>query len=398
MEPNAAMLLDAVTNRVASGEFARVTEVCKQTLMLAREQDSNAVEIASLLGLATSHRYTGKFYEADVFLDGALEMATIHDMTELMAEAIWEDAATKMDAGSRDHEAVDDFKIALKLAHEADYRYGIAKSLYGLSWAYTSIGWHDKALRYAREALEQAQALEHRILQCQCLLMLGAALLGQGDTEKALQTLRHAARIALDGTYYGLEGLAQIGLGHAYARSQRHQTLAYDCYERALQIAQETAWVRLEFATIHSLGTLSQAIGEYETAAAYFSDMLQIAEEIGNPIYEAGGAMSMGKLAIAQEDYEAALQHFTHVLSLSREHLHPVIEASAQEWLAMLHSSLHDYAQALGYLRQARNVYVSLEDGVAARRVTLNLVWTTFALIYDRVLRFVGLRNEDQTN
>jgi tetratricopeptide (TPR) repeat protein len=395
METNSEMLLNAIANRIANGEFHRVTDVCKQTLMLSREEDNRPVEAASLIGLAASHRYQGKFYEARVFSDGAMELAS-QDMPQLLVEAICEEAAIQIDASSRNYEAVVDFKNALEVATEIGYKTGMAKALYGLSWAFTSIGWYGRASRYAREALEQARELDDHILQCQALLMLGSAQQGLGNDEKAKEAFRHALRMTNLHAYYSLEGLAKLGLANIHARSTRHREDAESYYDQALTIAQETGWLRLEFAVLDSLGMLAQNIEDYATAYDYFEDMLDMASEIDNPIYEAGANMNLGKLAITEKDFDVALERFLIVENISRSHNHPAIEASAKLWIAMIHNTFYEYDDALEYLRGARDIYTSLEDEPAASRVLREIVLTSVLLIVDKVLRLVGVHRKSE--
>ena len=73
---------------IQTAQFGALIETCKMALADARERTDLSTEIISIIGLAQGHKYIGKFKEARILINGAIQNARQLGDEELTAKAL----------------------------------------------------------------------------------------------------------------------------------------------------------------------------------------------------------------------------------------------------------------------------------------------------------------------
>jgi tetratricopeptide (TPR) repeat protein len=124
-----------------------------------------------------------------------------------------------------------------------------------------------------------------------------------------------------------------------------------------------------------------------------FDRMLMVASRHQNRLQEAFAFGAMARARMMQGQYDTALDDFTQMEVLARENNNPLGEAAALEGQAQAQEKLVRFGLVIEALQKARQIYMSLEDDLAVRRVTGQLVLAYLKSALDRVLRLLGMRS-----
>ena len=152
MNIKTTMVLTTIDNYIQLGDLAEVLNSSKAALKEAREIQDKEAEAAALVGLALSHLYLGKFYDARVYADGGLRFAQSLGLPALIITALNSSALVFFVGSFKVDEAETDYRAALQLAHKHNDKRGIATALAGLAAIFTHAHDYNRGIHYSREA------------------------------------------------------------------------------------------------------------------------------------------------------------------------------------------------------------------------------------------------------
>lgn len=395
MNQTATRLRDAIDQLVYEARFDDLETTCKTALRIARQRQDRETETVALIGLAEWHKFRGKFKEAQILDDGALDFARQANNGELTLLALTTSASIHLTGTYQTHEAQDDYRAALNLAHELDDARGVVIALAGLANTFNRLGEHERAQRYAREAFEITR--EDRLNGEQSLLVTTLTILGDcfvalQRPEQALQSYRDALHMAQQ-QGRALDEIVLIGaLGRLYAHNEHDAQDGLEMLNQALRMAQDKQVVPQEFATLYLLGWVQQNYGHYKAAHDYFETMLVRAQTWRARAYEAVAFSYLGGLAHQQGEHDEAIANFTQALQIAREMMNPFQEAHYCTWLGSIYATKRDYETALDYYATAHTLYDALEYDKEVQTVRRYIIMTYLWRLLDGVLRLIGLR------
>ncbi|HMV49218.1 MAG TPA: tetratricopeptide repeat protein [Blastocatellia bacterium] len=157
------------------------------------------------------------------------------------------------------------------------------------------------------------------------------------------------------------EGKHLITLGDSYADlSEVHH--AINCYEQALEIAQETGHVRGEADALIGLGTAYYLGGGLARAKEFHESALKIARELEDQRIEANAIGSLGLTLYALGDPRAAIECLEAQLHLARNLGDRRNESNALGGLGLAHYALGDVRQAVELLNAQLNITREIGD------------------------------------
>lgn len=391
MSELAQPLRQEIDNLRSRAEFGPLTDVCKRALVAARHVSDLEGEAVAYLGLATAYRYTGQYAEARVLnQEGAQRLAVQLGSMELLTEALVQAAELRSMGSFQFYEARDLYREALDIAHRGHHERTQTEAMLGLGSIYDTLGIYPAAKNYAREGLGSAHDQKIQVLECQALNIMGRILQREKDYDLALRCHQHALAISQEFhlKLYEAESLYHIGL--TYGPRDVVSSVSY--YRQALTIAEETQCLEQQYYIWGGLGEVYAQTRDFVSAFNAFDHMLSVATQHENRLQEAFAFAAMGQARLLQGDGAVALTDFEQMRTLTLENNNPLGEANALEGQARALDMMHQYTEMLRALQKARLLYMSLEDDLAVRRVTSQLVLAYLKAAWDRVLRLLGIR------
>lgn len=391
-----AQLRAGVEDLMALGQFQRVIDICKQTLAAAREEQDGTTEAMSLVGLAQAHRALGKYKEALILTDGAIEYGYRFGVLEAVCEGLLERAWIKHGVQLQPYEAREDYREALTVANEIGYQSGVGAALNGLAAVELNLQNLRNVHNYAREALDTASEIDDVILQVRALLTLGRHFATANHIDLALRSLTDALARASDKQYAALQGQVLEAVGRLYL-TQKQPTKALNYLGRAHEIGRKSGAVDLEVACLLGLGETYMQQEDYAEARKCFDAVVQISDETDNTMYEAAAAMQIALLHLYMREPSIAIDYQRRAAQISHNAMNPFMESRALQHLALTQRAVGEHTAAIAALNEALDIERSLDNDKAVREILASLVWTHILNAFNKLLRLLNLsRDEDE--
>lgn len=397
MNASTERLRETIDDMLRSASFERLMETCRTELAVARQRKDQDAEALSLIGFALAHLYLGKFKDARVLIDGAVQQARTSSSPELLVMALTVSGSIHLWGSYQDHDAQQDYREALALAHSWKDERGVAMALLGVAVSYRNMGDLRRAYNYAREAFERARDLDYGEVLVGALNVIGTVFQQNQQRERALQSYQDALEMIENYDLRLQEGLLLGSLGALYARSERNKQQGLEMMQQALEMARELPAAPHEFTALYQLGRTHEQDGQTEQAQDYYTTMLNRAQHWRNRAYEGAAFYSLGVLALSKAQFDNAIAHFEQALRLSRETMNPFREAQAEEALGTCYSLQHDYENALAHFMAARSLYDALDSEAEARQMMRRILMTYLNRLVYGLLRLLGLYREQDT-
>lgn len=206
---------------------------------------------------------------------------------------------------ARYNDAIDNYRIMLKLAEENEDIIAQSRALQGLAASLGYQGDNRAALAYAVRAEELARRANARLELSKALWSQGSAKYRLGEGPAVLTLGEQALEIAVElndnderGTTLNLLAAAHYLLGH-YDRTENY-------LKEALSIFQELGNRHQVMDLSSNLGVIAEARGDYEEAFQRYDSALQIAREVGHRDQAIVFLTNRGGMQAALQHYEAA--------------------------------------------------------------------------------------------
>jgi serine/threonine protein kinase/Tfp pilus assembly protein PilF len=170
-----------------------------------------------------------------------------------------------------------------------------------------------------------------------------------------------------------LQGTILVSIGNTYVNLGEYEK-AQPLLEKALRLLKESGGHPRELAAcLHSLGSLSHARGDYQTAVQRYGLALKLREELQPPdeLSVADTVFNLGWLQTEQEEFAEAEKHFQRCLSLRKKQLgeqHRLV-ALAQMGLSALYLEQEtNLLEALVLMQQAVRTFERQEGNQSLTR------------------------------
>lgn len=390
-----ATTLAQISQYVQRAQFDQLINLCKETLLKARARHDRSLESTALYGLSLGHLYLGKFRDARLLDDGALQYAREANDEIALAWALTLSGHIHMTATYQSYEANDDYRAALRLAHAQDAPIITIEALTGIANFLLSIGEHSRAQRYAREAFEIAREQDYQAGMVNALCVLGNVLHAEKKVEPALKAFRDALMICETLGLRLHEGLVLGNIGMIEVTSEGHYDEGMHKLEQSLHMAQDIRCAPHEFMALYWLGVAQVQHGKLDAAHDYYDKMLQRAQTWKSREYEGSAFFNLGTLYLVDGRFEDAADSYHHAAAIARETKNPFYEARAEQAIGVAKSAERDYRTALEHYGNAREIYIALDNDRQAADLMRAIVFTHIARIVDDMLRFLGVRKDD---
>lgn len=397
MNETGQTLRDTIDTFTQTAQFDVLIDTCKIALLDARERRDKFTEVISLVGLAQGHKYIGKFKEARILINGALNFANQIGDHELHIMALIASADIALSSSFQVHEAERDYHQALELATFIGDEHFIARIQAGLASVYLQAEDAGRAQKYARDAFETARDCSDRYVMGLSLSLLGTSV-SNNQAEKAMQAFEDAITIARQDNFSLMEAGLTGSIGQLLCRQERYVDDGQLMLEKALAMAKDFRSVPHEFTAIYRLGRMLERNNALERAAQYYSMMLERAQEWRARSYEGVSFFSLGILAYNRHHYDDAIANFEQALFIARETNNPFQEAQAEQVIASSYVNLGNLDEALGHYMAARSIYDSLDNRSMANTMLQRIVMLHIQRFFARIMRWIGFDKTDDSH
>lgn len=390
-------LRDTLDALIQTAQFDTLIETSKAALLDARNHRDKATEALSLIGLAQGHKFMGKFKEALLLTDGALDLAHQTGDSSLAIQARLSRASIHLHGTYQSYEAEADFRSALTLAHDSNDQAATVEALIGIAAALNQQSYAMRAEGFAREAFEIAREIDDSYLITQALTTLGSILDNTNQAEKALKSFQDATTIAQTENYRILEVTLMGNIGQVLIKQGRYAEEGQQMLEKALRMAKEIYSIPHQFAILLSMGRSAETQGSLEEAAEHYNTMLIRAQEWQTRAYESIAFFNLGVLAFNRKHFDDALANLEQALMIARETKNPSQEAQTEQILGLTYSMLQDWDKTLDHYMAARTLYDALDNSHMVSQMGQAILLTYLRRIVATFLSWLGLGKKDDT-
>src|SRR5579864_348138 len=214
--------------------------------------------------------------------------------------------------------ALPKFEEVLKIFETNKDRGGEAIALGYIANCYRKLEDLDKALQFAKQALEMKEQLSDRDEIGKTHNQLGLIYWERANYPEAIKNLQQAIEIASTLNDKELEGSARNNLGLVFdERGDYKQSL--EQYQRALELHRSTHFERGEGDTLGNIGGVHLLLGRFKEALPYYQEALAISERLG---LKPASSDDLGNIALCLSglgDVDGALKSFDHALQVAHE-------------------------------------------------------------------------------
>jgi CHAT domain-containing protein/Flp pilus assembly protein TadD len=260
-------------------------------------------------------------------------------------------------------EALQAYQRALEVAAEHGVAGGKADALNGLALIYASVKQPDKALDAALQALAIRRSLGDRAGEATILAEIATGYNLAGEKQKALEY----AQQALNAFEAAVEPMGQatvlMGIGDIY--SSLRDKRAMDYYLKALAIARQSNFPRIQASAMNKIGLVENALGQNKEALDNYAQALTIFQRM-NMTDASGGTLS--NMAMAWSDLgekQKALDYDNQALPVLRAAGDRDSEATVLNNMGMIYQQLGDRQKALDYYNQTMPILTATGDRAA---------------------------------
>lgn len=211
---------------------------------------------------------------------------------------------------------------------------------------------NEVAVRFYRQAIEQARSLNDVGGEASALHAIGVALIAQQRSHEAVDYLKQALQHWQNLSDPICEANTLHNLGVAYTNLGKPQE-ALEAYRRALSLRQKAQQRYGEASTLQGIGLVY--FGMYDTAQAlhYFKRALEIWRDLGNKLAQAETLRYIGQLYQATGQWQSALACYEQAITYCQEVSNPALQATLLAAIASVYLTMGQPDLALNYYRQA---------------------------------------------
>ncbi len=293
------------------GHYARLIDLHSQ--LLGNLQNPHLV-VDNLVGLGRACRATGKFTQAVIYYEKAIDVASTIDDPHRKS-VLFGHLGSVYRALGKIKQAIEFYEQALALALEIADRRLQCDQLGHLGMCYRSRGSMHQGIQYHQQALVIAREIGNRALEGANLSSLGSAMRAIGKIGESLDYYKQALDIARQTHDRRVEGFALSSMGGA-CRALGDIDFAIDCYRQALEIARETSYRQGEAIDLGDIASGYYASGKCDQAQELYEQALEISSEIGDARQVGYHLVGLGKVCLATQRYSRAVDCYKQALAV----------------------------------------------------------------------------------
>jgi len=336
-------------------------EAYNHALAAAKMAQDAEQGVAALNGLGDVAREKKQPQEAMQAYQRAFQVATAQGVAKGKADALNGLALTYASV-KQPQQALEAATQALAIRRSLGDRAGEASILQEIAVGYNAAGNQQKALEYAQQALDIFEAIGARNGEATTLMGIGDIYASLRDV-KALEYYSKALAIARQSNFLRIQAAAlnKIGLGdNALGKNQE----ALDSYNQALAIFQRMNMADASGLTLNNMGMARADLGEQQKALDYYNQALPILRAAGDRDGEATVLNNMGMVYQQLGDQQKALDFYKQALPILQQLGDQANAAMVLDNMGAVYVQLGNYREAIEVLNQG----IALQTGLANRR------------------------------
>lgn len=268
-------------------------------------------------------------------------------------------------------------EIALNLAHQLNYKRGIARSQRNIGLIHCRQGDIKQANDCYDEALQLYRQMNDRTGQAAVLNSLGNMYDQKGDYQKALDYFYQVRDLFTQlGNKQGI-AIASNNMGLIYLK-QGNNPKALDNFLKALEMFHSLGQKNFEMEMKENIGIIYDNQGEDEKALSTDKEVLQMAQDIGDTRTQANVLDNMGDLFAKQHKYDEALKYCSDGLRLHENNGEKMEVVSSLNGVGAIESNMHNYDTAAVVLNRALALGEAIDfpEGIATASISLAAIDT----------------------
>lgn len=284
-------------------------------------------------------------------------------------------------------QAIDKFEQARLLWRALGENYEEAVALYGIAWAYTSLGENQAAIGYFTRALSLMQEVGDQYGTAITQNGLGWAYIYVGENERASNYFFEGLRIHRSVGNQRGEAVALSGLAWTHALLGRERE-ALDTFKQSLALRQAVKDRRGEALTQVGIGKVYSRMGEAQRALDAFNRALEILRSATNDRFSEADALSnIGWTYLSMNRNQEALDNFRQVLSMRRATGDKIGEATTLYGVARSARRLGDLGEARARMEESLNIVEALRTKGTRQQLRISY----FASVQDYYDTYIDL-------
>jgi CHAT domain-containing protein len=241
----------------------------------------------------------------------------------------------------------------------ADYRRAEARALNTIGEVHYSLGELRKSVEVFEQALSLWAEVGERRGEALALLNLGYSHSDLGDLRNANEHFGRSLKLWQAVSDTRGAALSQTALGGLHSLLGEEQT-ALELHRQAVEHFRALGNKQGEAATLNGIARAYQDLNDDQAALDNYSEALRLYEAIGSRDFVALNKFLIGRVLYQRGDIEQALKRYRESLKLSREVGDRIIEGHSLRGLGTIHFSRGENERALSLFSEALSIYRQL--------------------------------------
>jgi PAS domain S-box-containing protein len=251
------------------------------------------------------------------------------------------------------------YQLSIDENNKLGNKYGVAKSLRGLSAIASNYGDYEQAIGYMQRARNIYIEINDPNSLVLTTLGLGVILKNWGNNDKALSYFQQALNHFKENNNKIQEINLLLHIGDIYIKKEEYSKAIYN-FNKALELEKKTPNKKLRSICYSNLGEVYFAIREFDTALIFQKKALVIKYEVGDMQRIVISLLNIGKIYFATNNNKLAEENIKECLKLSVSANLKKTEIEALLILSKINQKNHNYKDSYDYLER----YVQLKDKV----------------------------------
>lgn len=336
-------MYDRAYEQIDQGNFTQAIVILEKLLAIAKQQNNQFLEAATLNDLALVYRNQG--YN-NLALETSTKALKIHQQLndEAGISVALNNQATAYLSLSQYPQAIQGFEQALKLVQKLGEKSGEVNILSNLGAIYQALGKHRNSLSYFQQALIVIKTLDDTRTEGIIFNNIATAYISLGEYEQAKLAFEQSLKLAK--TEQDAQGIGQviINLGAVYERLKDYDQ-ALTLYQEGLPMMEKVGDLEAVGQALNNIGYIYRIQNQYPQAFEFYKKALEVRRNIQDKRGEAVTLINLGVAEFAVGKLNEATQTLYSALAIV-ESLRPGLSDANKV------SFLETFSKSYGVLQQ----------------------------------------------
>lgn len=238
-------------------------------------------------------------------------------------------------------------KEAIEIASKANYRGGLAKSLWNAGVGCRFLSHYDDAFKYFEEALKIYEEINDPRGKAKVINSYANIYANRGDYQNSLKNLFIALELVKSVNEKELEAAILANIGLNYQEMGDYPT-SLEYYLKSMQTYTENN-LYIPENLYNNIGIVYQGIEDYQTAMEYYFKSLELAKNKGNKLDTAFALINIAVVSSTINEHENALQYLNESLKTLENIGHKQGTTDALSHIGSAYIGLNDLDKALEF-------------------------------------------------